>query len=112
MTIDAIELVLDRLEQEIRDHDADTIRWRWEFGRLALSDTELTDQDGQLKHDAADALIAELAEGGAKVSLREIEYRVQCAQTYRTEAQIRVACAQFGNWRNLINAGFPPAHEA
>lgn len=106
-------MTIDDLEQEIRVHDAGTIRHRWEFGRTALSDPELTDQDGQLKPDGADALITALAaELGAKLSRREIEYRVQCAQTYRTEAQIRAACAQFGNWRNLIQAGFPPARES
>ena len=110
MTIDDIEL--DRMEQEIRDHDTGTIRHRWEFGRTALNDPELTDQDGQLKRDGADALITALAADGAKLSQREIEYRIQCAQTYRTEAQIAHACAQFGNWRNLVRAGFPPARES
>lgn len=109
MTIDDIEL--DRMEQEIRDHDAGTIRHRWEFGRTALSDPELTDQDGRLKHDGADALITALAGDGAKLSRREIEYRVRCARAYRTEAQLRAACAQFGNWRSLVQAGFPPATE-
>lgn len=110
MSIDGIEL--DRMEQEIRDHDAGAIRHRWEFGRTALSDPELTDQAGRLKHDGADALISALAEDGAKLSRREIEYRVQCAQTYRTEAQIHAACVQFGNWRNLVQAAFPSVHEA
>ena len=63
MTIDDIEL--DRMEEEILNADTGSIRHRWEFGRMALGDPELTDQDGRLKHDGVDALITALAEDGA-----------------------------------------------
>ena len=94
MTIDNIEL--DRMEQEIRDHDTGTIHHRWEFGRTALSDPELTDQDGRLKRDGADALITALAKAarnchGAKSSTassapRRTRPRLRSARPARSSA--------------------------
>jgi hypothetical protein len=47
----------------------------------------------------------------AKVSAREIQYRLQCARTYPTESQLAKALGDFRTWWDLIQANFP-AYEA
>lgn len=56
-------------------------------------------------------LIERAARSGRKLSEREIQWRLQCARAYPTEAQIRNAITDFGTWLALIQAGFP-AYEA
>jgi hypothetical protein len=55
-----------------------------------------------------DALIAQAAAQGIKISRSEIGYRMQCGRAYATEAEITTACGDFKSWSDLRAAGFPP----
>src|SRR5262249_27748682 len=43
------------------------------------------------------------------LSRAEVQYRLQAARTYQTEAEIAHACGQFEHWSALRAAGFPAA---
>jgi hypothetical protein len=45
---------------------------------------------------------------GVSLWEREIRYRLEGARAYETEAEIGSAAADFGSWRSLCDAGFPP----
>lgn len=97
----------DRLEQKILASSINGIRLRWKWGCLVLSDDEFTDPNGRLRWGAINELIAKAAAHGQKLSRSEVQYRVQCARTYTTEAQIAHVCGQFEYWSDLRSAGFP-----
>jgi hypothetical protein len=54
------------------------------------------------------SLVAAAEKAGLKVSEREIQRRVRCAESYDSEAKVRQALADFGTWSALAEAGFPP----
>ena len=54
-----------------------------------------------------DQLIAAATARGFKLSEREVRYRLQCARTYPTEAEIGNVIADFDTWFDLIQAKFP-----
>jgi hypothetical protein len=98
-----------RQEKAIAAADSGGIRERWLWGLRLLRDPEaFAPGSSQLKPGRADLLIKAATAGGLKLSEREIRYRLQCARTYKTEAEIRHACAEFGAWSDLRTAGFPP----
>lgn len=98
-------------EAQITTADSAGIRQRWMWGLRLLGDQEKIAPAGGLKHGVADALIEAAAKRGYKLSSREIQWRLQCARAYPTEAQIRNAITDFETWFDLIQAGFP-AYEA
>lgn len=99
----------ERLEKQILATGTSSILLRWKWGRLVLSDDEFTDPSGRLRWGAINELIAKATSRGLKLSRREVQYRVQCARAYLTEAQIAHVCAQFEYWGDLRSANFPPA---
>lgn len=98
-------------EKAIAASDAGGIRERWLWGLRLLADEEKIAPAGGLRQGVTPTLIAEAAKRGLKLSDREIRWRLQCARTYPTEAQIGSASSDFGTWTELREAGFP-AYEA
>lgn len=97
-----------RQEQAIAAADSGGIRERWMWGLRLLRDPDaFTPGSTQLKPGRADELIKAAAAAGRKLSVREIQYRLQSARMYPTETEITHACAQFGEWSALRAAGFP-----
>lgn len=95
-------------EKAIAAADSGSIRQRWVWGLRLLRDPEaMSPGGGGLKHGVAATLIAAAAKRGLKLSATEIRYRVQCARTYPTEAQIAKAIGDFETWSGLIAAAFP-----
>jgi hypothetical protein len=94
-------------EGQIRTADSGGIRQRWLWGLRLLADQEKIAPAGGLKHGVADALIEAAAKRGYKLSATEIRYRLQCARTYKTEAEIANAVGDFETWHDLIQANFP-----
>jgi hypothetical protein len=95
-------------EKAIASADAGSIRERWLWGLRLLRDPEAFAPDStQLKPGRAHELVVASASAGLRLSEREIRYRLQCARTYPTEAEIRHACAEFGDWSALRTAAFP-----
>jgi hypothetical protein len=98
-----------RQERAIASADTSGIRERWAWGLRILRDPEAMAESGKsLRHGVADQLIAAALQRGLKLSASEIRYRIQCARTYPTEAQIATACGDFETWSDLRNANFPP----
>jgi hypothetical protein len=94
-----------RIERAISASDNGTIYDRWRYGRRMLCDSEITTPNGNFRHGMIEKLIR--ASGG-KLSERELRYRLQCGRAYPKRSQIGNAVADFGAWRELIQAGFPP----
>lgn len=94
-------------EKAIARADSGGIRERWLWGLRLLRDVEAMSSEKSLKHGVADQLITVTTGRGLKLSAREIRYRLQCARTYPTEAEIGNAIADFETWFDLIQAGFP-----
>src|SRR5205814_1720505 len=67
-----------------------------------------TPGSAQLKPGRADELVTAATAAGLKLTVREIQFRLQCARAYSTEAQIANAGSQFESWTELRRAGFPP----
>lgn len=103
-----------RLEKNIAASDTGGILERWTFGRRLLMDGKaMSASRRSLQPGVALRLIAEAKAAGYKMlSEREIQYRLQAARTYETEAQIRSAAADLGTWRSLCDAGFPQVEVA
>ncbi len=97
-----------RQEKAIASADTGGIRERWVWGLRLLRDPEaFAPKSTQLKPGRTDELIRAASAAGLRLSDREIRYRLQCARAYGTEAEIRHACAEFGDWSALRAAGFP-----
>ncbi len=95
-------------EKAIAVADSGGIRQRWLWGLRLLRDPELMSPSGKsLRHGATAKLITAAKAAGLTLSEREIQWRLQAARTYPTEAEIRNAVSDFTAWRDLIQAGFP-----
>lgn len=98
-----------RQEKAIASADTGSIRERWMWGLRLLRDPDaFAAGSTQLKPGRADELVKAANAAGLKLTVREIQYRLQCARAYPTEAQIAHAGAQFQGWTELRSAGFPP----
>jgi len=97
-----------RLEKYIAASDTGGIIERWRFGRRLLEDDAATTPAGNLRHGVLANLTGNASSRGYRLSEREIQYRLQAGRTYATEAEIRTASADFADWTELRNAGFPP----
>jgi hypothetical protein len=92
--------------------DSSGIRERWLWGLRLLRDPEkMSKGGGGLKHGVAAKLIAAAAKSGLKLSEREIQWCLQLARAYGTEAEIRTVCSDFRTWSDLRQAGFPPVEK-
>jgi hypothetical protein len=97
-----------RQEKAIASADAGGVRERWLWGLRLLRDPEaFSPGSSQLKPGRADELVQAAKAAGLKLTVREIQFRLQCARTYPTEAQIANAGSQFEGWTELRTAGFP-----
>lgn len=97
-----------RQEKAIAAAAVNDIRERWMWGLRLLRDPEaFSPGSSQLKPGRADELVRGAKAAGLKLTVREIQYRLQCARAYRTESQITNAGAQFEDWSALRAAGFP-----
>jgi len=97
-----------RQEKKIAATDTNGIRERWMWGLRILRDPERMAASGlSLRHGVAEKLIAAAAIASIKLSEREIQRRIQCARTYKTETEIRQALADFKTWWDLSQANFP-----
>jgi hypothetical protein len=97
-----------RQEKAIAAAGSAGIRERWLWGLRLLRDPDaFADGSSQLKPGRAGELIKAAEAAGLKLSVREIQYRLQCARAYPTEAEIAHACAEFEDWSDLRTAGFP-----
>lgn len=97
-----------RQERSIVAADSGGIRERWLWGLRILRDPEAMAPSGKsLRHGVAEELIAAAERFGLTLSVREIQYRIQAARTYKTEAEMRTASSDFKTWFDLRQAGFP-----
>lgn len=97
-----------KLEKSIAASDTGGIKERWRYGRTLVTDSKRVTANGNLKHGVLEELIADAKSVGVKLSKSEINYRMQCARAYLTEAEISTASGDFADWTSLRNAGFPP----
>lgn len=98
-----------KLERAIADSDNGGIIERWHYGRKLIEDGDATTPAKNLRHGVLGGLIASARKEGVKLSEREIQYRLKAARAYESEAEIRKILADFPNWWQLIQAGFPAA---
>lgn len=94
-----------RLERRIAADESGGVVGRWRYGRLLLAAKAGRQR---LPKGMIGDLVDAADRAGLKLSEREIQYRIQCAETYETEADSRTACAATGSWSALREAGFPP----
>src|SRR6266568_1240776 len=95
-------------ERAIARADAGGIYERCIWGlRLKNDPDAFAKGSSQPKPGQIDQLVAAAKAAGLKLSRREVQYRLQCARAYPTEAQIAHACAQYEGWSDLRIAGFP-----
>ncbi len=94
-----------KLERRIAVGERGGVVDRWRYGRSLL---EAKAGRKQLPHGMVAGLIKAAERAGFKLSEREIRRRVQCAETYDSEAKVGQALADFGTWSALAEAGFPP----
>lgn len=95
-------------EKAIAAADSGGIRQRWLWGLRLLRDPDAFNPgSGQMKPGRLDQLVSAAEAAGLVLSRREIQYRLECARAYPTEAQIAHAGAQFADWTELRTAGFP-----
>lgn len=100
-----------RQEKAITAAEAGGIRERWLWGLRLLNDQEAMSSERSLRHGVSEQLIAAAgtdAKGRTRLNDQEIQRRLRCARAYKTEAEIRTAVTDFGTWRELVSAGFPP----
>jgi hypothetical protein len=96
-------------EKQIVAADGGGIWERWRYGLRLLADPEYISNGngGGLQHGSADRLIAAAQAKGLTLSQRELQNRLQCARTYRTESQMRNIISRFATWFALVQARFP-----
>jgi len=97
------------LERKIGAGEQGVIVDRWRYGRQLLADPKKVNEAGTLLRGrgTVESLIATAKAAKRKLSEREIQYRLRCAQTYTTEAAISQISATYDTWSALIAAGFP-----
>jgi hypothetical protein len=91
-------------EQKIAATSTAGIVERWRYGRDLLKDKA---DRKQLPHGLIEGIITEAERSGIKLTRREIQRRLQCAEIYASEAKVRRAGDALGSWTALHEAGFP-----
>lgn len=88
--------------------DSGSIRDRWMQGlRLLVDPDAFTPGSSQLRPGVAAELIEAHAKRDVVLSERELQWRLRCARTYKTESEFRNAITEFPTWFELTQAGFP-----
>lgn len=93
-----------KLESRILRDEQGGVLDRWKYGRECLKAKK---DRRQLPHGFIEDRLAEAERAGLKLSEREIQYRLKCAEVYDEDSKVRSAAAEFGSWRALCDAGFP-----
>lgn len=93
-----------KLERKIATVGADDVIRRWEYGQELL---KAKAGKKKLPDGLIDDLVKDAERDGMKVSRREIQYRVRCAEVYASKAQLRKIVCTIGPWSEIIAAGFP-----
>jgi hypothetical protein len=97
-----------RIERAIAAAAKSDIRDRWLWGLRVLNDPDaFAPGSSQLRPGRADELVRAAKAAGFPLTVREIQYRLQCARAYPFESQIAHASSQFEDWTELRSAGFP-----
>lgn len=97
-----------RIERDIAADAKNDIRKRWLWGLRVLNDSDaFAPGSTQLRPGRADELVRAAKAAGFRLTVREIQYRLQCARAYPYESQIAHASSQFEDWTELRAAGFP-----
>jgi hypothetical protein len=97
-----------RIERAISAAAKNDIRDRWLWGLRILNDPHaFAPGSSQLKPGRADEFVRATKAAGFPLTVREIQYRLQCARAYPYESQIAHASSQFEDWTELRSAGFP-----
>jgi hypothetical protein len=89
---------LRRIEERITSNEGDSIQARWEFGRALLRQRK----GKQLPDGLPAAIVKEHS-----ISLREIGYRMQFAETFTTKDEVCNAVADFRSWRQIVSKALP-----
>lgn len=87
-----IEKRIDTAEDRVTDSVRDSLRERWEFGRLMLAE--------RTGKQLPKGRIAELAQVTGK-SQTELSYRAQFAEQYPTEDEVSTALETFTSWTQV-----------
>jgi hypothetical protein len=87
-----------RLEAQIAASDDEGIRARWESGRWLLAQRK----GKQLPNGLLDQLVA--ATSGHE---REFQRRMQFAERYSSEDEVRHACRTYGSWHRIVSEALP-----
>lgn len=96
------------LQRLIAQGDHRSIENRWAYGRAVLADSKKwTSRGDQLRPGAIEALIADAAAVGSKLSESEIRRRIRCARAYKSLDEIRSLATDCPTWWDLVQAGFP-----
>jgi hypothetical protein len=82
------------IDKRIDAAEAEGITERWEFGRLMLAAREG-------KKRLPNGYLAELVSRTGK-SQRELSYRIQFAERYPTEAELRNALRDYSSWHDMV----------
>jgi hypothetical protein len=90
-----IDKRIDTAEEQVGDLMRESLRDRWEFGRLMLSKRR--------GKKLPDRMLAGLAEVTGK-SLSELGYRMRFAERYSTEGEFTNALVNFTSWRQIIKS--------
>lgn len=88
----AIDKCVDGAEDAIADNTRESLRARWEFGKLMLAE--------RVGKQLPAGRLDELCTATGK-SRSELKYRVQFAEKYRTEDEVATAVATLGSWRRI-----------
>ncbi len=100
-----------KLENAIALDERGGVLHRYRYGQL-LQEAKKKNGGKQLPHGLIAARLKEAEQHKLALSEREIRYRVQCADAYKTEAEVGSIAADLGSWRAICDAGFPPVTDA
>lgn len=96
------------LQRAILRGDGRSIEDRWAYGRAVIEDPKKWASTGeQLRAGAIEALTADSAKVGPKLTETEIRRRIRCARAYPSINAIRSAATEYATWWDLVQAGFP-----
>jgi hypothetical protein len=86
----------DAAEEQAADNISESLRDRWEFGKLMLTERGLT-KAGKPSKQLPTGRLDELVEATGK-SRSELKYRAQFAERYPTEDEVANALATYTSW--------------
>jgi hypothetical protein len=93
------------LGQRIEADEKNSILNRWRYGRELVAAKAGRER---FPHGYIGDRLKEAARSGLKLSAREVNYRLLCAEAYGSERKLCTAVQSFRTWTALREAGFPP----